>query len=389
MWNHSFTASRTRRSIALAALLVCALAAVFAVDARAAPEPTVLDSGSVEVKAQSGKDTAEAHITVLNASEGEPWSVKVTLEAPGSMRVTSVQPAEIAPGKVDRLNIQLAGLRHTTEAASGQFVLEGGPKPVTLSGTIAPAPDPLTDWPSRIIEVSLGLAALLMLGVAIGVGRLGLGLLTGPAPGPKWSFESWASHLTGVGGLLGSVVVLAVIPAVSEQVEKESLVELNILFAALAAIAPFVFQAVRRRDAKALENLEEEGWGFTWALLIACWLVLGATLGQLSTLGLTVWVITGGGTLGVALEVLLGILVLLAVYYVIATTYALASIDWKEIAMLATQKEAEAAAVAGPAAPARPGATLRRSIARHGSRVARHVEVGDDAQSHRMTIRLP
>lgn len=226
-----------------------------------------------------------------------------------------------------------SGLDTLTEGASGQIVVEGGAKPVAQSATIAPALQPFVDWPSVFIGASLGGAAILMSLVAARSveGRKGWGVLCGRAPGAKWSFESWATHLTAAGGLFGTVLAAASLPPAPMQIDKESLVALSLLFPALAVSAPFVFQALRR--AKVDAAAEEDGrWGYKWALLVACWLTLSAVFGELATLGLLAWVIVGGGLGGVVLEVGLATLVVLAAYYVVTTSYALVSTDWDSVA---------------------------------------------------------
>jgi hypothetical protein len=342
----------------------------------------ILGQEPLEVKASTGKDTAEVPVTVLNSGK-EKTTVTATVQAPALISV-GPPPTELGPGQAKTLIVKITkGLNHHTKASYAWLVASNGSEQATRSVKIEPAPDPLIDWPVVIVLVTLGFAAFVMIVVAAGVWvNSSDGRLTGPVPGPKWSFESWASHLTAVGGLLGSVVVLAAITAVSEQIEKVSLVELNLLFLGLATVAPFVFQAFRRRDLDAYEREEEPGWGITWVLLIACWLVLGATLGELTTLGLTAWIITNGGVGGVALELGLAILVCLAIYYVVATAYSLASINWQKVAKLAKE---EAAAKPQDSR----GVHLRKALVAKSSRASRHVAVGTETEAYRLTLRLP
>jgi hypothetical protein len=133
-------------------------------------------------------------------------------------------------------------------------------------------------------------------------------LLVASAPPPKWSVESWATHLTAVGALVGTVLGSASLPEVPRQIDKNSLVALSLLFGALVVVAPFVFQAVQSPRVSANAPEEEGGNGYTWVLLVSCWLTLGAVFGQLATLGLATWEIAGGSGGGVAIEIALGAL---------------------------------------------------------------------------------
>jgi hypothetical protein len=373
---------RAGLAAALAVVTVSALCAIPVADAHAAPVLSVLGEGALEVKASTGKDTTKAHITVLNAGNGVAGNVKVTLEAPGPVRSLPVPPTELKPGKAERLEVSIAGLKAVKETVDAQFVVESGSTTATKAVKIETAPHPSADWPIWIISVTLGGAALLMVFAARRIDKnFGPKRLTGPVPGPKWSFDSWASHLTAVGGLLGSVVALAALPAVSEQIEKETIVELNVLFLGLAAVAPFVFQAIRRRDADAYKEEEDPSWGITWALLVACWMILGATLGELATLGLTAWILIDDVAGGVVIEAGLLVLVCLSVYYVYATAYSLASIDWHEVAATA---KLQAEKKKGSR-----GVHLRNALVAKSSRASRHVAVGTKTEAYRLTLRLP
>lgn len=387
--------------------LVCGLDAT---GAYAAPELDVLSQGAIEVKAVEGKDTAEAFVTILNTGD-ELVTVSVGFQpaVSGSIKATLAGSPTIDPRNAANIGVRFSGLKGLTSTATGQIVIQGGVKPVAQSATITPALQPLLDWPLAIISTSLGVSLVLVGWVALSAGKkrdAGLRLLFGPAPGPKWSFDSWATHLTAVGALLGTVLGAATLPAVPMQIDKESLVALSLLFAGLAVAGPFVFQAIRSPDAKA-EDGEEGNWGYVWGLLIACWLTLGAVLGEVATLGLAGWVITGGGAGAVALEAGLFVLICLASYYVVTTAKALALVDWTEVAEKAKKaKEVNDAPDGGFTLQPRPAGSfgyagydalgdnfrlfgVRQELAEKSSRASRHLDIGPDGQAQDMTLRMP
>jgi hypothetical protein len=201
--------------------------------------------------------------------------------------------------------------------------------------TVPPALRPAADWPMLTVVVALGLAALMAgtLGIAV-VRRKGKCWLINPAPSPKWSFESWATHLTAIGAVLGTVLGSASLPESPTQIDKESLVGLSLLFGALVVVAPFIFEAIRRPVAPT--SGEGGGSGFVGVLLLSCAITFGAVFGEIFTLGLAAWELTGGDAGGVAIEVGLGLLSILALYYVAVTAWEAAMTDWSSEAQKQT-----------------------------------------------------
>jgi hypothetical protein len=340
----------------------------------------ILGHAPVEVKAKPGQANATAYISVLNTGH-RPARVHVSFQASTSEAVKAKVSSRtmIERGKAARLAVTFTGLTKLKGGASGQLVVQGGSKPVAQSATIireSPPPKPLVDWPPFIVGIAIGLAAVLMILVAVCVFGKNSSLLHGPAPGPKWSFDSWASKLTAVGALLGTVLGAATLPS-GAQIDKASLIGLSLLFAGLTAASPFVFQALRSPKV-AMSSEEDANWGYTWGLLIACWLTLGGVLGQLMTLGLASWLIVGGDVWSILLEIALGLLVILAAYYVVVTAYGLASADWEEI-----RKKIDAQV---PTDRGKARKKLREQVSR---RVARHVDFGPDPEAPRLSLRLP
>jgi hypothetical protein len=205
-----------------------------------------------------------------------------------------------------------------------------------MSSLATAAFEPAADWPVVIVAVSLGLSLLLLLMLVAAVMRKtqGTDWLAERAPSPKWSFDSWATHLTAVGAVLGTVFGAATLPAAPAQIHTESIVALSLLFGALVVVAPFVFEAVRRWPTSPIPSAEEDGTGYVCVLLLACTIVFCGVFGELFTLGLIAWELTGGDTGGVAAEIGLGLLSLLAFYYVAVTAWEAAMIDWKPPAKL-------------------------------------------------------
>ncbi|HEY4897892.1 MAG TPA: hypothetical protein VII01_17620, partial [Solirubrobacteraceae bacterium] len=304
--------------------LVClwtapATAAVQA-SATAAPELQLLGQGPVSVSAVQGKDAAEAYVTVLNAGSTTA-SISASFQAASAASVKAAlgAPTSLGPGEADRVKLIFTGLKALSEPVSGQIVIRGGATPVAQSATVSPALQPSADWPLLIVIIGFGSAALFFGGLATAVAsKKGLSWLGNSAPSPKWSFESWATHLTAVGALLGTVLGTASLPETPTQIDKTSLVALSLLFGALVVVAPFVFEAIQR-PTQPTSAESEGGSGFVGVLLLSCAITFGAVIGEIVTLGLASWEITGGGGGGVLIEIGLGVLFVLAVYYVTVT----------------------------------------------------------------------
>ncbi len=297
-------------------------------DALASPTVSILGD-MVNAKGKSGADTANAYLNVVNTGSS-PVTLAVSLAASSSPGVTvrAVKPRTVAPGDPTRVTVTFGGLAHERKAIKGVLVVGGGGAPVNREVTITPGPHPTWPWARVILfgaaGATIGLFVLLIsaLGVTKKAGRLGE-----RAPGPKWSFDSWATTLTTVGAVLATVLAGATFPTVPREIDKDTLVELSLLFAALVVVAPFVFQAIRTPKATPADQ-EAGKWGFNITLLLACCITFGATLGELSALALLAWELIGGGGWAWAAVVGLGLIALLALWYFALTAYQLASTVW-------------------------------------------------------------
>src|ERR1700730_2122132 len=248
----------------------------------AAPELQLLGQGPASVSAVEGKDSAQAYVTVLNAgSTTASISASFQAASAASIKAALGAPTSLGPGEADRVRLTFTGLKALSEPVSGQIVIRGGATPVAQSATVSPALQPSADWPLLIVIIGFGSAALFFGGLATAIARKkGLSWLGKPAPPPKWSFESWATHLTAVGALLGTVLGSASLPETPTQIDKTSLVALSLLFGALVVVAPFVFEAIQRPTPPTSAE-SEGGSGFVGVLLLSCAITFGAVIGEI------------------------------------------------------------------------------------------------------------
>ncbi len=153
-----------------------------------------------------------------------------------------------------------------------------------------------------------------------------LGSRMGPA---NWDFStSWASNLTVVGALLGTILSAGALPD-ETAVSKATYAGLNLLFGVLILVAPLVYTATRRptyvhrRTAKAAEP---QYLGVVFFFLVASALTLGAVLGELATVLQLFREIRTANSLPVAAVWLMGVLVVAAALLLVR--YSGQTIGW-------------------------------------------------------------
>ena len=314
--------------LALLTLVVVALAPL-PFTAQAAPaEPAqieVVTQDALSVKAKQGEDTAKASLSILNPGDNAiPIRVEVQAATSENIGVKSVEPLRVTPGGT-LVTVRLEGLSELKrDPVEGQLVVTGGPQPIARAFSITPAPQPDEDWPAWILRGSLAAFVALMAVVAlIALLRGEIGLLGNRAPGPKWSFDSWATTLTAAGAVLGTVLGSATLPEIPRQISKADLVGLNLLFGALVVVGPFAFQALRHPKASAADQ-DGGNWGYNATLLLSCSITGAAVLCELAALALLGWELTES-KLVVGGTVALGALV---AYYFVVTTQSLVTTDW-------------------------------------------------------------
>jgi hypothetical protein len=322
---------------------------------------SVLSQGETVVEAQGGKDVADAHLTLLN-SGAVPMPIGVSFQA-GSINgivVRSSAPSSLPAHAATRLTVMLAGLSPVDKKASGQLVIKSDPTLLATPISITPGLHAAADWGTVVPAASVGLMVLIALAILVRTRKKPewRSAFGGRAPGPKWTFSSWASTFTAAGAVLGTVLGAVTVPG-GKQIDKETLVRLNVLFGGLTVVAPFIFQAIRSRTVLAGE--QDAGlWGFNWSLLLACSITAGAVLGELGTLELLAWEAIGEGVVAWLAIAALAVLQLVAARYFLITTWSLVTTDWGKAAqddkrnIAATREALHGIAVAtmGDAAPA-------------------------------------
>jgi hypothetical protein len=332
--------------------------------AAASADPTLsVGQEELTVTGDEGADTGSGYLTVLNGGK-TPATAHVTFEATSNVGVKMTPTlAPVAPGSARRIKVTFTGLKRLAAKATGELVVAGGTETVERPVSITPGLQPSASWLKVFFLGALGLAALFVVLMALCVVAVGggVGRLFTQSPGPKWKFDSWATTATAVGAVLGTVLAAVTLPAVPKEFDKDTLVQLNLLFAGLLVLAPFLFQAMRRPGASVSDQVAGL-YGFNVTLLLACALTLAAVTGELATLGLLMWELIGGGTWAVAAVSSLGVVAVLALWYIATTTWRLVCTDWPNVPAPATVAAVEALDEAAPATAALVPARLSWSL---------------------------
>jgi hypothetical protein len=112
----------------------------------------------------------------------------------------------------------------------------------------------------------------------------------------SWDFsKSWASNITVVGAILGTVLSAKVLPTPTTVVDSPNgYTALSLLFGALVVVAPLLFTTLRsgKPDPKG-PVYTGYGWGFLLASCVTLW----AVIGELATVGLVLYEAQHGNTL--------------------------------------------------------------------------------------------
>jgi hypothetical protein len=129
-----------------------------------------------------------------------------------------------------------------------------------------------------------------------------------------WSFgDSWASTLTTVGALLGTILATATIPDDAQPLSGTALGGLNLLFGAIALMAPILFSAFLRAIPPEDAATEPSLQGYVGAFLGAALLTVWATLGELATVSILLRELPKGTLVSWASTVFLVIVLLSAI----------------------------------------------------------------------------
>jgi hypothetical protein len=252
--------------------------------------------------------------------------MEITLRNDGAQAVTLHVEAVLSKGTAEALPSQLTVEGFKVKAVPITVTADNSKRDTTgelvLATTNAPpAVLPLVIEPEKGNDFSAALlifAPLLVAVVLVGI-RVATVDVKAPFGPANWDYsQSWATSLTLVGALLGTVLGAGVLPDNLNLFSKAGYSGFNVLFGMLVLVAPLVYVAAQRRIRDAADK-SQQYQGTTWAFALASVATLWGVFGELATVGLLFREIEKAGGLGTLLTsvswVVLGVIVLVVITY--------------------------------------------------------------------------
>jgi len=217
-------------------------------------------------------------------------------------------------------------LRMYSAPADNEKCTQGSKTATYLDQEIRIAQKPLMGY---IFVGSLAVVFFVVLITAINLHRKKIGLFHRMG-GSTWTFEkSWGANVTLGGALLVTLLGLTIFPDPPRLMTKLSYSLLQVLFGALVALAPLVYNLIRCEvQVRTNSGSTIQVQGYVALFLIAGGLVLWAAIGQVATLALLAEEFVRGFSIdqytGITLQLLTGVLFVLLVVYGFRSLYGTA-----------------------------------------------------------------
>jgi hypothetical protein len=277
------------RSGILPAVAVAALA--IASRAGAAPPVTVLSPETLKVSTHDAKPTT---ITLRNDGGGSTDVDLTTMLEEGS---ATVAPPRVTIGghEVKQFKVTIAADSDDRDTTGELLLTASGAAPAAVPLVIEPNNKAWDDGTALLIICPLLAAAVIV------VARLATVDVTNVLGPANWDYsQSWATSLTLVGALLGTVLGAGVLPDKLDLFTKAGYSAFNVLFGMLVLAAPLFYTALQTRG-KDAAGRKQQYEGTIWAFGVASIATLWGVFGQLATVGLLFREIEKAGNLSTVL----------------------------------------------------------------------------------------
>jgi hypothetical protein len=318
----------------------------------------------------SGGESSKVSVWLANASDGEATpTFTASLEDGDGDAVPSATLAvvtvdddgkaiptpAVGANSVERYRLFLKG-GGMGEDLSGQLIATAeGLAPASVAVTVAPNLDTnlgILDVNWVLVLALVGALIVILLSWSI----VSAVPLKTPLGDVNLDFgTSFASTLTAVGALLGTVISASLLPEDTVTLSSSAFAALNLLFLVAVVVAGLVYSALQTpvwvpkeddpsREERALQ-------GTVWAFLLACFITVWAVYGELLTLWLLVDELDVDGGLSGVIVWIFRILLLGSAVAMVVYTW------WRIPSIVVAERDAPVAPAAGFAAapaPARP-----------------------------------
>ena len=265
----------------------------------------IVGPDTLKLSVKAGKDQTEpVTVWLRNPTAGEVrprFSVELedTDETAGdAVSVLAPQGSRFRalPAKsVQQYRFALRGV-DSSNSSTGQLVISADASSSTRTSAPAPASISVTVTPKRSygntyywVLFAPALLALALVAIGWALNRAAPGSTIVPA---NLSFSGgFASTLTIVGALLGTIIAAGVLPSDTTHLADTAYKALNIIFGALIASAVLIYSAYQKQEPG--KDGSPELHAYVWAFMLACAVTAWAAFGELTTLWFLIWDING------------------------------------------------------------------------------------------------
>jgi hypothetical protein len=252
------------------------------------------------------EDTANLEFeTLLEDSDGKPKSV-----------VVNPLPASLAAGDEQRIRLTFS-TKKQVDGATGELKVTGAGAPGSLELSVSKK-----TVADRGVALTLTLPLVVAILLVYWAGRNALKHRSSGRPLPaSVDFEkSFASGITAVGAIFGTILASSVMPEETSSLSKEGFAALNLVFGIAVVVAGFVYLALQRVIWKTEPEEEQAGkkpskkqkpkpkaefQGDIRAFLVACIITVWAVIGELWLTLRLIRELVGGKGFNTAAEVVL------------------------------------------------------------------------------------
>jgi hypothetical protein len=272
--------------------------------AQASPQLEIVAPDELALKASSAdasiwlRNPTDAPILPRLSASLEDHDGAAVSEAAAQVVVIDDADAEIAPDSVPPVPAR--------SVSRYRVLLEGSAIEDGVSGELIASADGLVSGVTTLsvaaradydVDSNLVLGIPLLLAVVImALAWTGAGRPSAKAPLGALDLDftkSFASTLTAVGALLGTIVAAGVLPDDTQHLTSDAYVALNLVFGVAIVVAALIYASVQRAtwddlpDTRPKQQTRKQQ-GFVWVFVISCVITVWAVLGELLTLAILV-----------------------------------------------------------------------------------------------------
>ncbi|HEX6780628.1 MAG TPA: hypothetical protein VF125_01220 [Solirubrobacterales bacterium] len=229
---------------------------------------------SVWLKNDGAEEVTPEFATVLEDGDGEPAAASVEVVGEGT---AAGKAAPLAAGQVGRFRLVFV----KPSKSSGQLVASAvGVESATVPLSIGPDLSSTRGINAALVIPLVIAVVWLIIAWFLGHGNAGLRDKLGGTAELDFS-KSFASTLTAVGALLGTIIAAGVLPEETVKLSRGGFVGLNLTFGVAIVIAAAVAasflssEAVKNKEGKNEWKVEGYVWPFMLSALITLWAVFG------------------------------------------------------------------------------------------------------------------